>query len=91
MRRETKQGSKQMTMYKATQAYRRNEDGTLHMVTLMIEDNGTVCDILGYPMKSTQDTVTLMGWPGSANNTVKCDLYINDGGIEFLVPRRGAK
>jgi hypothetical protein len=66
---------------KEQRAYHRNDNGTLDIITILIEDDGTVCDPWGLPMNRTDETVELKGWPDSVTR-----IYLNAGGREVLVP-----
>jgi hypothetical protein len=62
-------------------AYRRNNDGTLDMIDIL-DDNGSICDGLGYPLQCTGEIVELCGWPHEA---AKLHITVM-GGVEILVP-----
>lgn len=62
-------------------AYRRHHDGTLEIVDILEDDDGTPCDGAGYPLVDQHKTVGLLGWLDSSAR-----LYTTDGGVEILVP-----
>ena len=63
-------------------AYHRNDEGTLDIIEIIVEDDGTICDPYGYPMSRTDEVAVLRGWPDEGEHPV----YVNDGGREIIVP-----
>lgn len=66
---------------KTIRAYRRNNGGLLEIVD-MLDDDGIVCDLAGYPLTRTSETTELRGWPDEG----VARIYKTAGGPEVLVP-----
>lgn len=69
---------------KDVRGYRRNEDGTLDIITVTLNSDGHPVDDYGNPLETKGEIAELYGWPDH-----KCQEYGLGGNI--LVPIKNKK